>query len=590
MDKQGKIAVAIAIAVLIGWQFYYTKNYKPPVKPAPTADVPAQLSASSPSVAQTPAAAADSKKAVVTPVEQSVPEQTQKVSTAVADYVFTNLGGGIARATLHDHKTFDGSADKTGKNVVLNENGSIPIGALSERAGEGATEAYGTVSIGKDGDVFCERTTPEKVKIVKHFVLAPNANAPTQYSVQLDVSFTNLGDQPYKSAGYFVYTGSAEPIHLRDLPTYTGYDWYGKGSSTYIDVNWFAAQRYPLVGIEKRPEQASYIIPALDIAWAGVKSQYFTTLITPATPTGTSTWARRFPVNLPVATANPSDTPKPMFGIEGALGMPGFELKPGESHTESFSIYAGPKEYSLMKKLGDTQKEIMNFGMFKLISIFLLKAMNTLKGLLGNYAAAILVLTLCIKSFMWPLQNKATQSMKKMQALAPKMTEIKEKYKDDPTRMNQETMKLYKDYGINPFGGCLPMFVQIPIFFGFYSMLGTAVELRNSTFLWVHDLSQPDTIAHFPLLGWPVNILPLCMAGTMLWQMALSPKSGDAVQQRVMMFTPLIFVVFCYNYASALALYWTVQNLFSVAQLYVTRSQQAPALQKISGPSKGKKR
>jgi YidC/Oxa1 family membrane protein insertase len=587
MDKQGKIAVAIAIAVLIGWQVYYTKNYKPPV-PAPqaAASPAAQLASASPTAAQTPAAA-DAAKPAEKPAEPSVPEQTQKVSTPQADYIFTNLGGGISRATLHGHKTYASTADKTGKNVVLNENGKTPIGALSERAGDGMTGAY-TVTSDQAGGISCERTTPEKVKIVKHFVLAPNANAPTQYSIRLDVSFTNLGDQPYKNGGYFVYTGSAEPVHPQDLPTYTGYDWYAKGSSTYIDVNWFPAQHYPLVGIEKRPEQPNYSITGSEIAWVGVKSQYFTTLITPATPTGTSTWARRFPVDLSAGTGNPPDPAKPMFGIEGALGMPGFELKPGESHTESFSIYAGPKEYSLLKKLGGTQGEVMNFGIFKLISIFLLKSMNMLKGLFGNYAAAIVVLTLCIKTLMWPLQNKATASMKKMQALAPKMTEIKEKYKDDPTRMNQETMKLYKDYGINPFGGCLPMFVQIPIFFGFYSMLGTAVELRNSTFLWVHDLSQPDTVMH--LAGIPVNVLPLCMAGTMLWQMSLSPKSGDAVQQRVMMFTPLIFVFFCYNYASALALYWTVQNLFSVAQLYVTRSQQAPALQKISGPSKGKKR
>ena len=580
MDKQGKIAVAIAMAVLIGWQFYYTKNYKPPV-PALSAPVPAaQLTAASPTAAPSVQAATDSKKAEATSVEQSVPEQTQKVSTAVADYVFTNLGGGIARATLLKHST-------DGKDVVLNEHGKVPIGALSQHAGEGTNEAY-TVSGDVAHGIVCERTTPQNVKITKHFVFAQDGSATTPYSVRLDVSFTNLGDQPYKSGGYFVYVGSAEPIHQRDLPTYTGYDWFGKGSSTYIDVNWFAAQRYPIVGIEKRAEQPSYDVASTDIAWVGVKSQYFTTLISPDEPKATSTWARRFPVDLSNGTATASGQAPPMFGIEGAIGMPGFALKPGETRTESFGIYAGPKEYSLLKKLGASQHEIMNFGMFKWVSIFLLKAMNALKKFFGNYAIAILVLTLCIKTLMWPLQNKATQSMKKMQALAPKMNEIKEKYKDDPTRMNQETMKLYKDYGINPFGGCLPMFVQIPIFFGFYSMLGTAVELRNSKFLWVRDLSQPDTI--FNLAGIPVNILPLCMAGTMLWQMSLSPKSGDAVQQRVMMFVPLIFVFFCYNYASALALYWTVQNLFSIAQLYVTRNQEAPTLQKIAPPPKGKKR
>ncbi len=214
--------------------------------------------------------------------------------------------------------------------------------------------------------------------------------------------------------------------------------------------------------------------------------------------------------------------------------------------------------------------------------------MNWLHGKLGSYAAAIIVLTLIIKCLLWPMQNKATQSMKRMQLLTPKQTEIREKYKDDPTRMNAEVMKLYKDYGVNPMSGCLPMLVQIPIFFGFYNMLGKAVELRNSHFLWVHDLSQPDTIWHLPMLGYPLNILPLLMAGTMLLQMSLSPKSGDQMQQRMFMFMPLIFVGFCYNYASALALYWTVQNLFSVVQLYVTRNQAPPTLQKVTAPPKRK--
>ena len=159
--------------------------------------------------------------------------------------------------------------------------------------------------------------------------------------------------------------------------------------------------------------------------------------------------------------------------------------------------------------------------------------------------------------------------MRKMAKLSPIMNELREKYKDDPQRMNQETMKLYKEYGVNPFGGCLPMLVQIPIFFGFYGMLDKAIELRNSSFLWVHDLSQPDTVFHIG--GIPINILPLVMAATQLWQMSITPKTGDPAQQRMFLFMPLIFLFICYNYASGLALYWTVQNLFFVAQMYLTR-------------------
>jgi YidC/Oxa1 family membrane protein insertase len=173
------------------------------------------------------------------------------------------------------------------------------------------------------------------------------------------------------------------------------------------------------------------------------------------------------------------------------------------------------------------------------------------------------------------------------------MTELREKYKDDPQKMNEEVMKLYREYGVNPFSGCVPMLIQIPIFFGFYAMLGSAIELRNSSFLWVQDLSQPDTV--FRLWGFPVNVLPIVMTGSMIWQMAISPKSGDAMQQRIFYFMPVVFLVFCYNYASGLALYWTTQNLFSIVQLYLTRNKPLPTLEKKSVVAKreataGKKR
>jgi YidC/Oxa1 family membrane protein insertase len=310
-----------------------------------------------------------------------------------------------------------------------------------------------------------------------------------------------------------------------------------------------------------------------------VKNQYFTTIVAvDAGEPGVGVWARR----LDLLHAGVAD--HKIFGIEGALGLPGFRLDPGQTQSWKFQIFVGPKDLGRLATLGHGEQEVMNFGIFKWVSEILLYSMNALHGVLGNFAAAIIVLTIIIKALLWPLQNKATNSMRKMAALSPKMTELREKYKDDPTKMNTELMKLYKDYGVNPFSGCFPMLIQIPIFFGFYSMLGTAIELRNSSFLWVHDLSQPDTVAH--IMGFPLNILPLLMAGTMLWQMSLTPKTGDAVQQRMFMFMPVIFILFAYNFASALSLYWTTQNLISVVQLYLTRNKPIPVLEKKSPAQK----
>jgi YidC/Oxa1 family membrane protein insertase len=216
--------------------------------------------------------------------------------------------------------------------------------------------------------------------------------------------------------------------------------------------------------------------------------------------------------------------------------------------------------------------------------------MNLLHGWVHDYGFSIILLTACVKAVLWPLQNKANKSMRHMSALAPKMQALKEKYKDDPTKMNQEVMKLYKEHGVNPVGGCLPMMIQIPIFFGLFSMLGQAAELRNASFLWVHDLSQPDTIGHIPGLGFPINILPLIMGATNVWLMRMTPKTGDTTQQRVMMFMPLIFLFFCYNFAAALALYYTTQNLFTILQLWHNQRQPVPVLEKVAPPGKRAKR
>ncbi|MCL4152535.1 UNVERIFIED_CONTAM: hypothetical protein GTU68_003332 [Idotea baltica] len=159
--------------------------------------------------------------------------------------------------------------------------------------------------------------------------------------------------------------------------------------------------------------------------------------------------------------------------------------------------------------------------------------------------------------------------MKRMSKLTPKMKEIKEQYKDDPHKQNQEIMGLYRKYGVNPLGGCLPMFVQMPIFLGFYRMLSSAVELRHQPFLWI----DPGTSI-------PFNLLPLLMAGTMIIQMKVSPQSGDATQRMIFMFMPLVFLVICYNFASALALYWTTQNIFSIGQTMLMNKLPEPELKK----------
>jgi len=583
MDRTAWIVIVLCVVGLIGYQWFYTEQYVKPAEEAAraaeeaaTAASPAEADATA-SPTGTPATAVATPTATPAPTpEASLSARTEVLGGEKAEYLFNNDTGGIEQVNLLLH---------TGENeeaVALNGDNKMPIGALGFGTEPAAGGFMMTIDEAAQRALF-EKNDSDGLKTTKVFRLPDENDDDTLYEVRMTLRFKNEGEAPVARGDYYVGAGSASPIHESDQPIYTRFDWFRDGDMSGIDVNWFPASSIPVIGIQTRGPRDLYFEQAQAINWSAVTSQYFATIITATEPEGSYVWARRFVAE----DAESADSGKAVYGIQGALGFPGFTLEPGQELVREFTIFSGPKEYDRLKELGTGQQDVLRFGFFKPISLFLLWGMNTLYGFVHSYALAIILLTLIIKTLLWPLQNKATQSMKRMSLLSPKMTELREKYKDDPQKMNEELMKLYKEYKINPLGGCLPMLIQIPIFFGFYSMLGTAIELRNSSFLWINDLSQPDTVGY--ILGFPINLLPLLMAGTMVWQMAITPKTGDAMQQRVMMFLPVIFVVFAYNFASALSLYWTTQNLFSIVQLYLTRNQAPPELVKAEPAAPKKK-
>ncbi len=572
MDRTAWIAVTLCVIGLVLWQIYLVKQTPP--RPAPVNVAPEQASPTASIASPTPLAAPAATPKTAEPVP-SFPEKIETLRNSDVELRLTNRGGGIKEAILLRQV-----AEK-GEPVVLNSAESAPIGAIieSRQVGTPAFPEF-TASGEANSAVQFERTTPEQVTIRKKFFFQQSSEKKDNFVAEMDVELENRGTEPYRSAGYFVALGSAAPIHPKDYPSYTRLVWCIGGKAKGIDVGWFGSSG-GFLGMGQRAARPFYQENIAGAEWVAVSNQFFTTLLAPLTAKVDAVWGRSFDI------ARAPD--QKLVGIEGALGMPGFELPPGQTYSARFEIYAGPKLYHRLAQLPHNEAEIMDFGMFKLVCQFLLNFMNLLHSWLHDYGLAILALTTIIKLTLWPIQNKANRSMRQMAALSPKMQELKEKYKDDPTRMNQEVMKLYKQYGINPVGGCLPMLIQIPIFFGLFKMLGQAVELRNAKFLWVKDLSQPDTIAHLPLLGWPINIIPLCMAATQIWLMAMTPKTGDATQRRVMMFTPLIFLFICYNFAAALALYYTAQNLFSILQFYQNRNQPMPKLEKVAPAGKRKR-
>ena len=252
-------------------------------------------------------------------------------------------------------------------------------------------------------------------------------------------------------------------------------------------------------------------------------------------------------------------------------------------NTNDFILYAGPKEYDRLKALHVGLEHIIDFGFFSVLAVPLFWTLKLFYKVLGNYGWAIVLLTILIRIPFIPLVNKSQKSMKKLQELQPRMAEVREKFKKDPQRMQREMMDLYKKYKVNPLGGCLPIILQIPVFFALYKILMIAIELRGAPFmLWLKDLSAPDTLfghipAWFPLIGgFAIGPLPILMGATMIIQQRMTPTSMDPAQNRIMMFMPIIFTFLFLNFATGLVLYWLMNNIFSITQqLYVNRKLKA---------------
>jgi YidC/Oxa1 family membrane protein insertase len=300
------------------------------------------------------------------------------------------------------------------------------------------------------------------------------------------------------------------------------------------------------------------------IEWAGFMGNYFLCAVVPIEGSAT-TFTMRGTEDL-VSTE-----------LGGALDT----LEPGTGKEYKYHLFYGPKKLKMLKEIGYSLDRSVNFGWFDVIARPALWLLNMFYGVFHNYGIAIILVTMLFKGVFWPISQKGMKSMKNMQKLQPKMAKIKEKYKSDPTKMNQEVMALYKTYKVNPLGGCLPMVLQIPVFFALYKVLLTAIELRHAPFmLWISDLAAPDRLwigIDIPYLG-GLPVLTLLMGGSMFLQQKLTPTTADPTQAKIMMFLPVVFTFMFLNFASGLVLYWFVNNLLSILQqVLINREKKTPA-------------
>ena len=240
------------------------------------------------------------------------------------------------------------------------------------------------------------------------------------------------------------------------------------------------------------------------------------------------------------------------------------EVLSGETKSIDISVYAGPSDYFVARN-EIKEKEVFGTGFFTAMGRFLFIGLSYIYRVVPNWGWAIIILTLIIKIVFFPLTQKSLRSMKALQKLRPYLQDIQKKYKNNPQQMQKELMNLYKEYKINPFGGCLPMLIQFPIFIGFFIALRNSVFLRGAPFgLWIKDLSIPDTIVRIG--GFPVNLLPVIMAVTSFWQQKLTPQEPSQKALAYMM--PAMFLFLFYNFSSGLLLYWTTMNIAGLIEQY----------------------
>jgi YidC/Oxa1 family membrane protein insertase len=304
--------------------------------------------------------------------------------------------------------------------------------------------------------------------------------------------------------------------------------------------------------------------------WIALKSRFFVqTFSSSATNSG-------FRIDL---ARVPGAGPLRLDHVGAQILFDGAELAPGAALERSHMLYIGPKKLSLLRRLGHRTAEIMQFGTFKWMCVLLVPTLNFFYDLIPNYGVAIILLTLLVRVIFWPLTHKSTEGMKRMQALQPKLNELKEQFKGDPQKLQQETWKIYRENKVNPMSSCLPMLVQIPVFIALFTVLRSAVELRYAPFLWIADLSEPENLLKGVLPVIPaLNILPFFMAGTMILQSKLTPSMGDPAQQKMMMWMmPAMMLFMFYSMPSALVLYWTVSQILAIVQLAWQKRKGAAA-------------
>lgn len=577
MDRNFVIAMVLMVAVLFAWQAFFAPKPPAPDELMPTGETTADLSPTpaatatptAPEAMQTPPplAAPTAMPEAAAAAAPAVPAATAAIAVSERDLqtkllhgVLTNADAGSLRQwDLADY--FDSTSDiekpateRALVNLVpyqrpVNKKKVKPrdykdqpqlVCALHQMQGLDGAGNWKVVDTGPDHWTLTQSSGA--LTVTKTLRFRPNGETPQDlpYNVDVEMEIANVSAQ---LATVQPFCAVYEQI-IEDTSSFFYRDYNQMLQTNYIEGS-LEAKHISKVAPDDIPQGPTY--------WTGFADNYFASMVGPDQET------------IPVQNARAKLSILEGNIMEARLLLEPLSVPAGQSHKVVFKAFLGPKKREFIAGGNNGPKfhfdKSIDFGWFDAIARYLMLALIYLAKLLGNYGVAIIVLTIVIKIFMFPLQHKSFKSMKQMQLLQPEIAKLKEQYKDNKEKLNQEMMALYRVYKVNPAGGCLPMLLQLPIFIAFYRALGYSIELRHTPFMfWLQDLSAQD----------PYFITPLLMGASMFLSQKLTPTSADPAQARIMMMMPVVFTFLFLSFPSGLVLYWLTNNVLSVLQQVIT--------------------
>lgn len=552
MDEQKRLllAVVLSIIVLVGYQFFFTPP--PPVNNLPQ-DVQEQPKQSQTKVASSTVSDYQAPQA------QPVPLQTG----SVGNYRDISLSTPLYEIVLSEHlasvkslalKGYKESIEKDsplkqlvpeqlakGIMTVDVEEGTI-LGLKDAVYSADVESSTLTLDQGEKKLTF-SWTNTQGIAVQKIFTFRADS-----FLIDCDILIQNGSSMPLNDALVFSVPGFFnEEVKKRSRFAF-------EGPMAYVDNQ--------LLTLDPDDIEEKNLYTG-NVDWTGFSHRYFLTCVMPS---------QAVDGRLRLSWANDI--------VSGDFIQKMDRLDPGKQGSYTYVLYMGPKSYKVLGQYDNQLKKAVNFGWFDILAKPLLITMNAIYGVIPNYGVAIILLTVLIKLIFWPLGTKSYKSMNEMKKVQPLMMEIREKYKNDKQRMNQEIMGLYKTYKVNPASGCLPLLVQMPIFFALYRMLYQAIELRHAPFVgWINDLSGPDRLFHFdfsiPMMQEPygIPVLTLLMGASFLLQQKMTPTAGDPMQAKMMMLMPIMMTVLFINFPAGLVLYMFVNNIISMGQQFYTQKK-----------------